>query len=168
MPGKVNPVIPELVMQLSYRIRGAGTTVELAVAAGELELNVMEPVILDALTTSLADLTDAAPTSPTNASPDWYGILKHCNETSPVSGTITSRSPPAPATTLPQHPHRSDRTQVAVSAAASNRRGSVPEGRYGHTATARRFPHSLSSRVQSTGLCTHPQTPRPTVQTTGH
>ncbi len=60
MPGKVNPVIPELVMQLSYRIRGAGTTVELAVAAGELELNVMEPVILDALTTSLADLTDAA------------------------------------------------------------------------------------------------------------
>ncbi len=60
MPGKVNPVIPELVMQLSFRIRGAAATVDLAVAAGELELNVMEPVILDALSSALKDLTDAA------------------------------------------------------------------------------------------------------------
>lgn len=60
MPGKVNPVVPELVMQLGFRIRGAATTVELAVAAGELELNPMEPVILDALTTALDDLTAAA------------------------------------------------------------------------------------------------------------
>lgn len=59
MPGKVNPVIPELVMQLSYRIRGAASTVDISVAAGELELNVMEPVILDALTTCLADLAAA-------------------------------------------------------------------------------------------------------------
>jgi len=60
MPGKVNPVIPELVMQLSYRIRGSAHTVELGVAAGELELNIMEPIILDALTTMMADLTEAA------------------------------------------------------------------------------------------------------------
>ncbi|TCP47254.1 aspartate ammonia-lyase [Tamaricihabitans halophyticus] len=60
MPGKVNPVIPEYVMQLSYRIRGQSYTVDCAVAAGELELNVMEPVILDALTTIFADLTAAA------------------------------------------------------------------------------------------------------------
>lgn len=60
MPGKVNPVIPELVMQLSYRIRGAAGTVDLGVAAGELELNIMEPVILDALVTALRDLRDAA------------------------------------------------------------------------------------------------------------
>jgi aspartate ammonia-lyase len=45
MPGKVNPVIPELVMQISYEVRGHRTVVEAAVAAGELELNVMEPVI---------------------------------------------------------------------------------------------------------------------------
>src|SRR5256885_3389299 len=62
MPGKVNPVIPELIMQLSYRIRGSAATVEFAVAAGELELNVMEPVILDALYTMLGDLTDARTT----------------------------------------------------------------------------------------------------------
>ena len=60
MPGKINPVIPELVIQLSQRVRGCGHTVDLAVAAGELELNVMEPVILDALVTMFADLSDAA------------------------------------------------------------------------------------------------------------
>jgi aspartate ammonia-lyase len=46
MPGKVNPVIPELLIQYGFRVRGAAHTVDLAVAAGELELNVMEPVIL--------------------------------------------------------------------------------------------------------------------------
>jgi aspartate ammonia-lyase len=45
MPGKVNPVIPEHVMQVSFEIRGALHVVETAVAAGELDLNVMEPVI---------------------------------------------------------------------------------------------------------------------------
>ncbi|MDN5768400.1 MAG: aspartate ammonia-lyase [Humibacillus sp.] len=60
MPGKINPVIPELVIQLSQRVRGCGHTVDLAVAAGELELNVMEPVIFDALITMFEDLADAA------------------------------------------------------------------------------------------------------------
>ena len=45
MPGKVNPVIPELVIQASFEIRGAAHVVELAVAAGELDLNVMEMVV---------------------------------------------------------------------------------------------------------------------------
>jgi aspartate ammonia-lyase len=46
MPGKVNPVVPELVLQYCFAVRGSAHTVDLAVAAGELELNVMEPVIL--------------------------------------------------------------------------------------------------------------------------
>jgi aspartate ammonia-lyase len=62
MPAKVNPVIPEYVMQLSYRIRGCGHTVDCAVASGDLELNVMEPVILDALTTIFDDIVAAADT----------------------------------------------------------------------------------------------------------
>jgi aspartate ammonia-lyase len=49
MPGKINPAIPELVMQVSFELRGRAQTVEHAVAAGELELNVMEPVIARAL-----------------------------------------------------------------------------------------------------------------------
>ncbi|MGN6169407.1 MAG: lyase family protein [Solirubrobacteraceae bacterium] len=56
MPGKINPVIPELVMQISYETRGMATVVDAAVAAGELELNVMEPVIARHLLASLADL----------------------------------------------------------------------------------------------------------------
>lgn len=62
MPAKVNPVIPEYVMQLSYRVRGQALTVDCAVADGELELNVMEPVVVDALTTIFDDLTAAAQT----------------------------------------------------------------------------------------------------------
>lgn len=62
MPAKVNPVIPEFVMQLSYRVRGQALTVDCAVADGELEINVMEPVIIDALTTIFDDLTAAART----------------------------------------------------------------------------------------------------------
>jgi aspartate ammonia-lyase len=60
MPGKVNPVVPEYVMQLSYRVRGASHAVEAAVAAGELELNIMEPIIVDALIDICEDLTSAA------------------------------------------------------------------------------------------------------------
>jgi aspartate ammonia-lyase len=62
MPGKVNPVIPEYVMQLSYRIRGSAHAAELAVAAGELELNIMEPVIVDSLVGIFEDLTAGAET----------------------------------------------------------------------------------------------------------
>lgn len=62
MPAKVNPVIPEYVMQLGYRVRGQALTVDCAVADGELELNVMEPVVIDALTTIFDDLTAAAET----------------------------------------------------------------------------------------------------------
>ena len=56
MPGKINPAIPELVMQVSFEVRGAAAIVEAAAAAGELELNVMEPVIARHLHGSLADL----------------------------------------------------------------------------------------------------------------
>jgi aspartate ammonia-lyase len=55
MPGKVNPVLPELVLQVGYDVRGTVATVEAAVGGGELELNVMEPVIARRLLESLDD-----------------------------------------------------------------------------------------------------------------
>lgn len=55
MPGKVNPVIPELVMQIASEVRGAAATVEAATADGELELNIMEPVVARHVLCSLAD-----------------------------------------------------------------------------------------------------------------
>ncbi len=45
MPGKVNPVIPEVVNQVCYRVIGNDLAVTLAAEAGQLQLNVMEPVI---------------------------------------------------------------------------------------------------------------------------
>jgi aspartate ammonia-lyase len=56
MPGKVNPVMCELVMQIWFDVRGTAATVEAAAGAGELELNVMEPVIARRLLDSLDDV----------------------------------------------------------------------------------------------------------------
>ena len=81
MPGKINPVIPEFVMQLSYRIRGAAHTVECAVAAGELELNIMEPVIVDSILNIFEDLTVSATTFARKCIRDltWDGRRLHEN-----------------------------------------------------------------------------------------
>lgn len=59
MPGKVNPVIPEAVNQTCYYVIGADLTVTMASEAGQLQLNVMEPVIGFSLFTSLEYLTKA-------------------------------------------------------------------------------------------------------------
>lgn len=53
MPAKVNPVIPEVVNQVAYKIMGNDLTVTLAAEAGQLQLNVMEPVIASCLFESL-------------------------------------------------------------------------------------------------------------------
>jgi aspartate ammonia-lyase len=45
MPGKVNPVIPEVVNQVAFQVIGADVTITLAAENGQLELNVFEPVI---------------------------------------------------------------------------------------------------------------------------
>ncbi len=59
MPGKVNPVIPELVNQAAFYVIGADVTVTLAASAGQLQLNVMEPVIGFALFTSIKTMENA-------------------------------------------------------------------------------------------------------------
>ncbi|MFO1122220.1 MAG: aspartate ammonia-lyase [Hyphomicrobiales bacterium] len=46
MPGKVNPVIPEVVNQIAFQVIGNDLTVTLAAEAGQLQLNAMEPVIV--------------------------------------------------------------------------------------------------------------------------
>jgi aspartate ammonia-lyase len=62
MPGKVNPIIPEVVNQVAFEVIGNDITVTLAAEAGQLELNVMEPVIAYNLFTSLAMLGRACRT----------------------------------------------------------------------------------------------------------
>ena len=59
MPGKVNPVIPEVVNQTGFLVIGLDLTVTLAASAGQLQLNVMEPVITFALFTSISTMEHA-------------------------------------------------------------------------------------------------------------
>jgi aspartate ammonia-lyase len=62
MPGKVNPVIPEVVNQVCFRAIGNDLTVSLAAEAGQLQLNVMEPVIAYAIFESQTMFMNAART----------------------------------------------------------------------------------------------------------
>ncbi|AMA60117.1 aspartate ammonia-lyase [Bradyrhizobium sp. CCGE-LA001] len=59
MPGKVNPVVPEVVNQVAFQIIGYDLTITLAAEAGQLQLNVMEPVIAYNILHSLELLTNA-------------------------------------------------------------------------------------------------------------
>ena len=62
MPGKVNPVIPEVVNQVCFKVIGNDTAISFAAEAGQLQLNVMEPVITESLFESLIWLKNAIET----------------------------------------------------------------------------------------------------------
>ena len=62
MPGKVNPVIPEVVNQVAFHIIGGDMTVTMAAEAGQLELNAFEPIIFYHLIQSVETLTYAVHT----------------------------------------------------------------------------------------------------------
>lgn len=62
MPGKVNPVIPEVVNQIAFKVIGNDFTVTLAAEAGQLELNVMEPVIVQSILESVEMLRNGMAT----------------------------------------------------------------------------------------------------------
>ena len=59
MPGKVNPVIPEVVSQIAFQVVGNDGAITFAAASGELELNAFEPVIFHNLFESCQLLTNA-------------------------------------------------------------------------------------------------------------
>ena len=60
MPGKINPSIPEMVNQVCYQVMGLDTTVSIAAEHGQLELNVMMPVIAFNVLLALRILTNTA------------------------------------------------------------------------------------------------------------
>ena len=59
MPGKVNPVIPEVVNQVCFDVIGGDVTVTMAAEAGQLQLNVFEPIIAYRLLGGISSLTNA-------------------------------------------------------------------------------------------------------------
>jgi aspartate ammonia-lyase len=62
MPGKVNPVIPEVVNQVAYEVAGHDVTIGMAAEAGQLQLNAFEPIIAHCLFQSLSHLSEACRT----------------------------------------------------------------------------------------------------------
>lgn len=62
MPGKVNPVIPEVVSQVAFNIIGNDYTITMAAESGQLELNAFEPVLFYNLFESIETLKNAAAT----------------------------------------------------------------------------------------------------------
>lgn len=62
MPGKINPVIPEVVSQVAYNVIGNDVTVTMAAEAGQLELNAFEPVIFYKIFESIDTLRGAVET----------------------------------------------------------------------------------------------------------
>ena len=58
MPGKVNPVIPEVVNQIAFEVIGNDVTVSFAAEAGQLQLNAFEPIIAHSLFKSVTHLTN--------------------------------------------------------------------------------------------------------------
>ncbi len=61
MPGKVNPVIPEMIIQVAYQVMGHDLTISMAAQAGQLELNAFEPVLAYNFFQSLKILKNAIP-----------------------------------------------------------------------------------------------------------
>ena len=78
MPGKVNPVIPEVVNQVAFNIIGNDVTVTMAAEAGQLELNAFEPIIFYNLFQSIETITFAVRTLVDNCVTGITANVAHC------------------------------------------------------------------------------------------
>ncbi len=94
MPGKVNPVIPEVMSQASFCIIGNDMTITMAAEAGQLELNFAEPVLYHKLFESLYALTGAVQTFVDNCVVGITANAERCRELVDGSvGVITAICP---------------------------------------------------------------------------
>jgi len=78
MPGKVNPVIPEVVTQVCYAVMGNDVTITMCAEAGQLELNAFEPVAFYRLFESITTLTGAVKTLTDNCILGITANREHC------------------------------------------------------------------------------------------
>ena len=94
MPGKINPVIPEVVSQVAFMVIGNDTTITLAAEAGQLELNAFEPVIFYKLFESLTCLANAMNTLRENCIVGIQANKQHCaDEVYGSVGIVTALCP---------------------------------------------------------------------------
>ncbi len=80
MPGKINPVIPEVVTQVAFQIIGNDTAITMAAEAGQLELNAFEPVLFYNLFESIETLKGAVTTLVDNCITDISANEERCLE----------------------------------------------------------------------------------------
>lgn len=80
MPGKINPVIPEVVSQVAFHIVGHDTTITMAAEAGQLELNAFEPVVFCNLFESITTLEKAVTTLTDNCITGITANKAHCRD----------------------------------------------------------------------------------------
>lgn len=94
MPGKVNPVIPEVVNQVAFNIIGNDMTITMAAEAGQLELNAFEPIVFYCLFQSIDTLTYAVETFIDNCVTGITANEERCRELVENSvGIITALCP---------------------------------------------------------------------------
>lgn len=94
MPGKVNPVIPEVVNQIAFKVIGNDLTVTLAAEAGQLQLNVFEPVIVQSLFESIEMLKNGMLTLKFKCVDGITANVERCRELVENSiGLVTALNP---------------------------------------------------------------------------
>ena len=94
MPGKVNPVIPEVVNMVCYRVIANDVVVTLAAEAGQLQLNVMEPVIAQCIFETQTLMLNAANTLRVHCINGIKANVKGCREYVERSiGIVTALNP---------------------------------------------------------------------------
>lgn len=94
MPGKINPVIPEVMNQISFNVIGNDTTVTMACEGGQLELNAFEPIIFYNIIESIETLTNGIKTFRKNAVKDLKANRENCKRHVTNSiGLITAANP---------------------------------------------------------------------------
>ena len=94
MPGKVNPVIPEVTNQVCFKVIGNDTAVCFAAEAGQLQLNVMEPVIAECILESQTWLMNAMNTLRTKCVDGITVNADHCYDMVKNSiGIVTALNP---------------------------------------------------------------------------
>ncbi len=94
MPGKVNPVIPEVVNQVAFKVIGNDMTITMAAEGGQLELNAFEPVIFYCLFQSITTMTNAVQTFVDNCVTGITANEDHCRDLVENSvGIITAICP---------------------------------------------------------------------------
>ena len=94
MPGKVNPVIPEVVNQVAYEVVGNDVTITMAAESGQLQLNAFEPIIAHKLLESIGHLTAAVDTLTVRCIPGITADTDHLRSTVDHSiGLVTALNP---------------------------------------------------------------------------